>query len=143
MAPIPKNILKFDTLFGNTDTRKSTLKELTAEYQRRLEAKIEDLEIDTKRIGKQALIIGGSITAVYLLLELLLPDDETESKTVIPPTNTPIIIERHPEKSSWVSKTVTSFAMTWALEVARQKLMEFLATQQQANEVKDTNQTNA
>ena len=141
MAPIPKNILNFDKLFGNTNDRKSALKELSAKYRQRLEAKIEDLEIDTKRIGKQALVIGGTITAVYLLLELLLPDDESEGRAVNSQANKPIVIE---QRSSWLTKTVTSLALSWALEVARQKLTEFLATHQQTeDEVKDTNETAA
>lgn len=143
MTPIPKNNLRFEALFGDTDGRKLALKELAATYRERLKTKIEDLEIDTKRVGKHALVIGGTITAVYLLLELLLPDDEPEVKTLDRPMNTPIVIQQKSQSSSWVTKTVTSFALSWALEAARQKLMEFLATQQSTNEVKDTNDTEA
>ena len=101
-----------------------------------------DLKIDAERIGKQALVIGGTIAAAYLLLELLLPDEEPEIKTT--GTNTaPVIIKRHEESSSWITKAVTSYAITWALGMARQKLMDFLATQKNRNEVRNTNETSA
>jgi hypothetical protein len=142
MASIPKNILTFEEPFGDTDGRKTVLKEVAEGYRRLLEEKMGDLKIDAERIGKQALVIGGTIAAVYLLLELLLPDEEPEIKTLS--TSTPSeLIERRKESYSWVTKAVTSYAVTWALGMARQKLMDFLATQKNRNEVKNTNETSA
>ena len=142
MASIPKNILTFEEPFGDTDGRKTMLKEASEEYRRLLEEKMGDLKIDAERIGKQALVIGGTIAAVYLLLELLLPDEEPDIKTVSKST-LPIIIERREESSSWVTKAVTSYAVTWALGMAREKLIDFLATQKNRNEVRNTNETSA
>ena len=140
MASIPKNILTFEEPFGDTNGRKTVLKEASEGYRRLLEEKMGDLKIDAERIGKQALVIGGTIAAVYLLLELLLPEEEPEIKTI---SNSPVIIERREESSSWVTKAVTSYAVTWALGMARQKLMDYLATQKNRNEVRNTNETSA
>lgn len=52
--------------------------------------------MDAERIGKQALVIGGTIAAVYLLLELLLPEDEPEIKRIN--KSTPPVIIEHREK---------------------------------------------
>ncbi|WP_298358987.1 hypothetical protein [Runella sp.] len=142
MASIPKNMLTFEEPFGDTNGRKTVLKEVSEGYRRLLEEKMGDLKIDAERIGKQALVIGGTIAAAYLLLELLLPDEEPEIKTASTNT-TPVVIERREESSSWITKAVTSYAITWALGMARQKLMDFLATQKNRNEVRNTNETSA
>lgn len=142
MASIPKNMLTFEEPFGDTNGRKTVLKEVSEGYRRLLEEKMGDLKIDAERIGKQALVIGGTIAAVYLLLDMLLPDEEPEAKTTSN-THTPIIIERRAEGTSWLTKAVTSYAVTWALGMARQKLMDYLATQKNTNEVRNTNETSA
>ena len=142
MASIPKNMLTFEEPFGDTNGRKTVLKEVSEGYRRLLEEKMGDLKIDAERIGKQALVIGGTIAAAYLLLELLLPDEEPEIKTTGTNT-TPVLIERREESSSWITKAVTSYAVSWALGMARQKLMDFLAIQKNRNEVRNTNDTSA
>lgn len=142
MASIPKNMLTFEEPFGDTNGRKTVLKEVSEGYRRLLEEKMGDLKIDAERIGKQALVIGGTIAVAYLLLELLLPDEEPEIKSASI-TTTPVVIERREESSSWVTKAVTSYAVTWALGMARQKLIDFLATQKNRNEVRNTNETSA
>jgi hypothetical protein len=142
MASIPKNMLTFEEPFGDTNGRKTVLKEASEGYRRLLEQKMGDLKIDAERIGKQALVIGGAIAAVYLLLDMLLPDEEPEPET-ISNNHTPIIIERRAEGTSWLTKAVTSYAVTWALGMARQKLMDYLATQKNTNEVRNTNETSA
>lgn len=142
MASIPKNMLTFEEPFGDTNGRKIVLKEALEGYRRLLEEKMGDLKVDAERIGKQALVIGGTIAAVYLLLDMLLPDEESEVKT-ISNNHTPVIIERRAEGASWLTKAVTSYAVTWALGMARQKLMDFLATQKNRNEVKNTDETSA
>ncbi len=141
MTSLPKNILTFEEPFGDTTGRKTELKEASESYRRILQEKMEDLKGDAERIGKQALIIGGAITAVYLLVEALLPDEEPEVKKEN--HDTPVVIKNPKKSSPWLVKAVTSYAMTLALRLAQQKLMDFLATQQHTNEVKNTNNTSA
>ncbi|AXE19813.1 hypothetical protein DR864_19730 [Runella rosea] len=140
MASLPKNILTFEEPFGDTNGRITELQTASEGYRRLLEEKIEDLKVDAVEIGKQALVIGGVIVAVYLLVDALLPEDEAEIKTKSG-SNVSGSSERHTEKTSWVVKTVTSYATTWLLGLARQKLMDFLATQQNTNAGTDTNET--
>ncbi|MFN8344734.1 MAG: hypothetical protein U0X91_07010 [Spirosomataceae bacterium] len=142
MASIPKNMLTFEEPFGDTTGRKTELKATSEGYKKLLQEKIEDLKADAGHLGKQALIIGGTIAAVYVLLELLLPDEEPEESVVLK-KKTPIVIEHHEEEPSWLVKAATSYAATWALGMARQKLIDFLATQKNRNEVKNTNETSA
>jgi hypothetical protein len=139
MASLPKNILTFEEPFGDTNGRKAELKSASEGYRLLLEEKLEDIKIDAVEIGKQALIIGGTIAVVYLLLDALLPEEEQEHK-MNRGSNLPVISERHEQKTSWITKTVTSYAVTWILGMARQKLMDFLATQQNTNAGTNTNE---
>jgi hypothetical protein len=141
MASFPKNILTFEEPFGDTHGRKTELKETSEGYRKLLEEKIGDLKVDANHFGKQALIIGGAIAAVYLLLDALLPEEAPEVK--VANNETPIAVKHPKEKSPWLVKAATSYAITWALGLAQQKLMDFLATQQHKNEVKNTNETSA
>ncbi|MCU0338824.1 MAG: hypothetical protein MUE30_02985 [Spirosomaceae bacterium] len=140
MADIPQNMLSFDEPFGDTNGRKVALKETSESYRQLLEDKINDLKGDASRLGKQALVIGGTLAAVYLLLEILISDDEPEVQPKNDSSN-PIVIQAPKESSSWFTKAATSYAVTWALGLAREKLMEFLATQTQKHEVNHTNDT--
>ncbi|AEI48594.1 hypothetical protein [Runella slithyformis] len=140
MASLPKNILTFEEPFGDTNGRKAELTSALEGYRSLLEKKMEDLKIDATEMGKQVLIIGGTVAAVYLLLNTLLPEEETHHN-VKPSSNLPTVIERHEQKTSWVTKAVTSYVVTWILGIAQQKLMDFLAIQQNTNAGTNTNET--
>ncbi len=128
-------ITSFEQPFGDTSLRKNELKQVSDGYKQVLDDKIADLKIDASRIGKQALVIGGSIATVYLLLELLLPDDESEIKNV--PSNGTVVIERKSEHS-WLAKGLQSMAMTALLALAKQKLEDFLENQTEINATEST-----
>ena len=81
MASLPKNILTFEEPFGDTNGRITELQTASEGYRRLLEEKIEDLKVDAVEIGKQALVIGGVIAVVYLLVVALLPEDDPEIKS--------------------------------------------------------------
>jgi hypothetical protein len=139
MSDFLKNIVSFAEPFGNTTNRKTELQQTSDNYKQVLEEKITDLKTDASRIGKQALVIGGSIAAVYLLLEMILPadDDEIETKNTVSGV-TPIIVER-PKESSWLSKSLQTMATTALLALAKQKLSDFLAVQTEPNATENTN----
>lgn len=130
MASLLDKLLHFDEPFGNTSGRKEKLTEIASNYKAALEEKLDDLQIDSKRLGKQALVIGGSITAAYLLLQLILPDEEPDYRTKN--GDQPIIIERKNE-SSWIGKTVQSVVVTALLALARERLVAFLEAQNQTD----------
>lgn len=94
------------------------------------------------RVGKNTLIIGGSIMAVYLLLELLISDDDADKS----PSNNQTkgdrtIVVQAASPHSWVTKAVGTYVLTWLLGLAREKLTDFLATQKDTNAGNDTNTT--
>jgi hypothetical protein len=139
MSDFLKNIVSFAEPFGNTTNRKTELQQSSDDYKQMLEEKISDLKTDASRIGKQALVIGGSIAAAYLLLEMILPadDDEIETKNNLSSV-TPIVVER-PKESSWLSKSLQTMATTALLALAKQKLSDFLAVQTEPNATENTN----
>ncbi|MFN4147860.1 MAG: hypothetical protein ACK4GN_18710, partial [Runella sp.] len=102
-----------------------------------LEERLKDLKTDSKQIAEKALVIGGIIGVAYLLVDALLPDDDqtpsSSVKRVEPLTERP-----RRSQDSWITKAIVSFALTSALELARQKLIDYLSTQQQKNEVNPT-----
>ena len=134
MSNLLNKITSFSQPFGETAARKDELRQTADSYKQALDEKIIDLKDDASRIGKQALVIGGVIAAVYLLLELVLPDDEDEPNNV---PKSPVVVERNNE-SSWLGKAVQSMAMTAILALAKQKLEEFLAIQNQTNATANT-----
>jgi hypothetical protein len=139
MSDFLKNIVSFSEPFGQTAIRKGELQQESDNYKQILEEKINDLKTNSSRIGKQALVIGGSIAAVYLLLEMILPADEEELDTKNNTSGvTPIVIERRNE-SSWLSKSLQTVATTALLAFAKQKLTDFLATQTESNATENTN----
>ncbi len=144
MSDFLKKIVSFDEPFGDTANRKSELQQTSDNYKQVLEEKISDLKTDASRIGKQALVIGGSIAAVYLLLEMILPaddEDEIETKTINSRSGvTPFVVERQKE-SSWLSKSLQTVATTALLTLAKQKLGDFLAVQTESNATDNTNTT--
>ena len=135
MNSLTDKITSFPVLFGDTEARKTALEEQSKVVRQQLEGQIAHLKTDAAHVGKQALVIGGTILAVYLLLELILPDDEEEknrsngNKSVTTPSKS---------TSSWLTKSVSAYATTWLLGLARKKLTDFLATQNHKNEIVDT-----
>jgi hypothetical protein len=141
MSDFLKNIVSFAEPFGNTTNRKTELQQTSDNYKQVLEEKISDLKTDASRIGKQALVIGGSIAAVYLLLEMALPADDDEIEIKNNPSGvTPIVAERQKE-NSWLSKSLQTMATTALLALAKQKLGDFLAVQTESNATENTNTT--
>lgn len=93
-------------------------------------------------VGKNTLIVGGSIMAVYLLLELLISnDDEDKSPSNNQTKGDRTIVVQAGSPHSWVTKAVGTYALTWLLGLAREKLIEFLETQKETNAGNDTNTT--
>jgi|GEM_PF-1371799 len=135
MNSLTDKITSFSVPFGDTEARETTLQQESKVARQQLEGQIEHLKTDAIRMGKQALVIGGTIMAVYLLLELILTaDDDAENRSN---SNKSVVIASK-STSSWLTKSVSAYAMTWLLGLAREKLTDFLATQNHNNEIVDT-----
>ncbi|TAE39834.1 MAG: hypothetical protein EAZ70_04600 [Runella slithyformis] len=141
MHPLADKITTFHSPFADTEAQKAALKEESDALKQQLEGQIDGFKTDATRIGKQALVIGGSIMAVYLLLDLLLPNnnnDETDQQG-----SNPLAVgsSKNSTQFPWLAKSVSAYAVTWLLGLAREKLIDFLATQNHSNAVPNTNST--
>jgi hypothetical protein len=130
MASLLNKLLQIEEPFGDTTERREKAQQMTEEARQQLDENLEALKVDASRIAQQALLIGGGIAGVYLLLDLMLGNDEDEvdSKIRMKPRG----------ESPWYVKAVSGYVLTMLLGVARQRLVEFLATQHGANEEKNT-----
>ena len=131
MSAILNKILTFTEPFANTAARKESLANATESLKASLDSKLASLKTDGLDVAKTALIIGGSVLAVYLLLEAVLPDeDENEEESAIKKSKSRTIVLKQAE-SSFITKAVTGYAVTFLLGLAKQKLTDYLATHDQ------------
>ncbi|WP_259015572.1 hypothetical protein [Emticicia fluvialis] len=103
---------------ANREERKEQLQESIDKYLGAIETQIGDL----KKVGKNALVIGGIIVAVYAVTELLLPAGK---KTIEDHEPLP---EPEPEKAgdSMLWAAMKGAATSILLAVAKEKLLELI-----------------
>ena len=106
----------------NREERKELLQDSIDKYLGAIETQIGDL----KKVGKNALVIGGIIVAVYAITELLLPDGEEEKQT-----NEPLLLSepepvKEKEGDSLIWGALKGAATSVLLAVAKEKLMELI-----------------
>lgn len=106
----------------NREERKELLQESVDKYLGAIETQIGDL----KKVGKNALVIGGIIVAVYAITELLLPEGEQEKRA-----NEPLLLtEPEPVKEkggdSLLWGALKGAATSVLLAVAKEKLLELI-----------------
>lgn len=102
------------------EERKELLQESIDKYLGAIETQIGDL----KKVGKNALVIGGIIVAVYAITELLLPEGKEEKQESEP---LPIIEpEKEKEGDSMLWSAMKGAATTVLLAIAKEKLLELI-----------------
>jgi hypothetical protein len=106
----------------NREERKELLQESIDKYLGAIETQIGDL----KKVGKNALVIGGIIVAVYAITELLLPDGEEEKQADKPLLLTEPEPVKEKEENSMVWGAIKGAATSVLLAVAKEKLMELI-----------------
>lgn len=100
------------------EEKKEALQESINKYLETIENQIGDL----KKVGQNALVIGGVIVAAYALTELLLPEPSRKNDVELLP-----IKERdEDEGESIVWSALKGAATTLLLTVARQKLVDLI-----------------
>jgi len=107
---------------ASREERKEILQQSVDKYLGALETQIGDL----KKVGKNALVIGGVIVAIYAITELLLPEaDEVETKKIKKPLT---IVEVEPEKeeNSVLWNAMKGAATSILLTVAKDKLLQLI-----------------
>lgn len=102
------------------EERKELLQESIDKYLGAIETQIGDL----KKVGKNALVIGGIIVAVYAITELLLPEGKEDKQESEP---LPIIEpEKEKEGDSMLWSAMKGAATTVLLAIAKEKLLELI-----------------
>ncbi len=137
MSGLSNSSVKLSRPFSSdTEEEMQTLMHDAAVYKDKLEGQWDELKTDAKEYGKHALVIGGVVTATYLVLNALLPDTE-EDKEVVK------LVDREPAEKEVVVKAQTantvisavqSLAWTLAIGWARQKLKNYIADDGNSNE---------
>lgn len=120
---------------SDTDQDKQDLLEEVDLYREKLESQWGDLKKDASQYGKQALIIGGVITATYIVLQMLLPDTEKgEEPVTVKPVEKKKKSNGKKKSNFAVGEAVQSLAWTLAIGWARQKLKNYIADDQKPHE---------
>lgn len=115
----------------DTQSERDELKTLVETYRNRLETQWEDLKDNATHYGKQALIIGGSLLAAYLLLEALLPDEDKEESAHSQNNSEPVAVKK--ESGFSIGGALQSLAWTLALNWAQQKLSLYMQEELETN----------
>lgn len=116
----------------DTQSEREELKTLVETYRNRLETQWEDLKDNATHYGKQALIIGGTLLAAYVLLEALLPDEDKEEPAPPPQGNSePVAVKK--ESGFSIGGALQSLAWTLALNWAQQKLSLYMQEELETN----------
>lgn len=134
MSFSPKHSKPFSS---DTLREKEELREAVEGYRQRLDTQWHELQTNASLYGKQALVIGGVIAGVYLLLETILPkaDDEEEYEEAdVVPAEPPVKIQKVKSESDFkISKALQGLAWTLATGWARQQISNYIAAQTQSN----------
>lgn len=105
---------------GSREEKKEALQESVNKYLEAIETQIGDL----KKVGQNALVIGGVIVAAYALTELLLP--EPTRKNNIEPLPIRERDDDEDEGESMIWAAMKGAATTLLLTVAKQKLVDLI-----------------
>jgi hypothetical protein len=120
-----KNRIAFDY-----DDEKAKLVKKSASLENDIEENIQKIKEYVEENGKNALIIGGSLLATYLVLRLL---TSSEEKTVqVPPQNyqpspaQPVVHVVKNEEDSAIVKQIKSSIALFLVSIAKKKLQDFI-----------------
>lgn len=100
---------------ASREERKEFLQESANKYLEAIETQIGDL----KKVGKNALVIGGVVLTAYALTELLLPS--AKQKISLDPK--PIVQEEDDDEESFVWAALKGVATSVLLTIAKNKLL--------------------
>lgn len=131
-------------LLESQDPLKKKLVESSERHKRELEKNVKEIAERTERTMKNALIIGGSLALGYLIVSQI-SSSKKKKKQVVKKIKVPKvkvveaaeeesedepteIIHQVPNLISQIGSQVMNQATAMLLEMAREKLMEFLAS---------------
>lgn len=122
-----------------TSERKQELHREAQAYKKTIDGQVNDLKTEATRIGTTALIVGTALAGVYVLFSLITSDSKEKKIKKIENTNLPVVIEKEKTGDSWIVSSVKGYIATFILALAKNKIMEAIATLRENNEPKPTN----
>lgn len=137
MSGISDSSVKLSKPFSSdTDEDMQVLLHDASVYKNKLEGQWDELKTDAKEYGKQALVIGGIVTATFVVMNALLPDTKEKTRAVKLVESEPVEreVKIKNQTQNTVISAVQSLAWTLAIGWARQKLKNYIADDRNANE---------
>ncbi|MHA8065239.1 hypothetical protein V7S76_01030 [Aquirufa sp. ROCK2-A2] len=110
---------------SNTKEKRDQLEAQAHAYQQELSDKVEELKETAKVRGGQILMVGGILAGSYLLYSLFSGKESKPKK------------DSTEKESSFIGSAITSYAIAFALSLAKDKLMEYLNSLEKQEETKE------
>lgn len=110
---------------SNNKEKREQLEVQAQLYQQELTEKVDDLKEQAKARGEQILWVGGILAGSYLLYSMFSGKEKKFSK---------VIVEK---ESSFLSSALKSYAIAFALSLAKDKLVQYLDSLEKREEVKE------
>ena len=127
-------------LLETQDPEKKRLIETSERHKRELEKEVHEMSDKTERMVKNALIIGGTLAVVYLVVSQLNSSKKKNRKAKAnskPQTETEVDDDDNdsspsqPSFLSQVGERITAQAAAMLMEMAREKLADYLSKRKQ------------
>jgi hypothetical protein len=103
---------------------KQELKADAEKFRNAIEKQVDLLKDNGIKIGKTAMVIGGVLTAGYLLTTLFTSDSKKSKLPKIQISN-----EKFPKKiksDSWIVNSIKGYILAFLIGIAREKILEAL-----------------
>lgn len=104
------------------EEQKKKIQDLAEHYRAQIEAQWDEVKDDTIYYGKHALVIGGVVAGVYLMMEALLPNEDK-----------PVADKPGKVSSSSLGTALQGLALSMALAWAKKRLTDFLEAEHNTN----------
>lgn len=105
-------------------SKREELQKKNGAFKEALQNQLDNLKGDAQKMGKSALLIGGSLVATYLLVDALTAKTKKKRKNK---EKTEQEVVKQPVKDNLLLSTVKEQAIVFLLGLAAQKLASFLS----------------
>ncbi len=107
-------------------SRKEELEKQNSALKGALQDQLNNLRGDVQKVGKSALLIGGSLLATYLVVDALTAKRKKKKKNKSQARVEEKVVEK-PVKDNWLLSTAKEQAVIFLLGLAAQQLANFLS----------------
>ena len=127
-------------LLESQDPEKKKLIETSDRHKRALEKEVSALTLKADKMVTNALIIGGSLALTYLLISSISSRRKKKKNKLKAQANAPEEVQEVEEEDHGpsvlrqIGSRVLNEASTILLDIAKEKLSEYLASRKQTNE---------